>query len=223
MKPRYLLPIACLLAAAILLPGQVTAQTSDECDSKALREQITELIHAGAPQEEIEAKAADCARTEPLRGEGELLLSNQAEAQTTTPTGSIFWEQIDACGYHPQRRELDCAVEVTQRFGFAGTPPGAPGFNGPGSWEWIQFCVDFGAGLVPINLSAVHVHDEAYGVNPPWYYGISVQANPALHTALVNGQTLRARAILSWTLIPTGCNFIPIWGNQADFRIKLDP
>ncbi|MCH9647066.1 MAG: hypothetical protein K0U98_02440 [Deltaproteobacteria bacterium] len=222
MKTRYILPIACLLAIAILIPGPVTAQ-SDECDNKALRDEVSNLIQGGASQDEIEALTAGCAANEPLRAGGEPLLSNQAGAQTTTATGSIFWEQIDACGYHPQRRELDCAVEVRQRFGFAGTPPGAPGFNGPGSWEWIQFCVDFGGGLVPINLSAVHVHDEAYGVNPSWYYGVSVQANPALHTALVNGQTLKARAILSWTLIPTGCNYIPIWGNQADFKIKLDP
>jgi hypothetical protein len=38
------------------------------------------------------------------------------------------------------------------------------------------------------------------------------------------GSTLRARAILSWAINPFGnCAFNPIWGNQADFQIRLDP
>ncbi|MCB1033333.1 MAG: hypothetical protein KDD47_05815 [Acidobacteria bacterium] len=221
MKRANCLVALAVLAAVLLLPAMVSAQDTP-CDADALRNQVEILVRDGASQDDIEAAVAGCGTSLPVPPL-EAPFSNTVDLQNTTATGSIFWEQIDACGYHPQRRELECAVEVRQRFGFAGTPPGAPGFNGPGSWEWVQFCVDYGAGLVPVNISAVHVHDEAYGVNPPWYYGISVQADTTLHQALVNGQTLRARAILSWTLIPTGCNFVPIWGNQADFRIKLDP
>lgn len=219
MKTFNILAAATALMVVLVLPSLALAQ--DSCDPDALREEVQTLVQDGASQEDIQAAVANCAnaQTSAIRSP----LTNVAAAQNTTATGSIFWEQIDACGYHPQRRELECAVEVRQRFGFAGTPPGAPGFNGPGSWEWVQFCVDYGAGLVPVNISAVHVHDEAYGVAPPWYYGVSVQADTTLHQAAVNGQTLRARAILSWTLIPTGCNYTPIWGNQADFFIKLDP
>lgn len=194
----------CLLAAVVAVPA-FAQQTA--CG--LTRGDVTQALEQGISAEQISADHDNCANT---------AQTMSLTKQTTTPTGSIFWEEIDACGYHPQRRELDCAVEVKQQFGFAGFPA-----VGPGSWEWIQFCVDYGAGLVPVNISAVHVHDEQFGVQPPWYYGVSVAADTTLHQALVNGQTLQARAILSWTLIPTGCNYIPVWGNQADFQIKLDP
>lgn len=194
------------MALALVLPAMATAECPD-------REQIQQFISDGASAEALSEEFNGCNLAAPA---GSKFLNTTQ--QQTEPTGSVFWEAIDACGYHPQRRELDCAVEVRQRFGFAGVPG-----VGPGSWEWVQFCVDYGAGLVPVNVSAVHVHDEPFGVQPPWYYGVSVQADERLHQAAVNGQTLRARAILSWTLIPTGCNYLPVWGNQADFRIKLDP
>ena len=204
MKNRLKTSLTAMVLA-VALPTVASAQCPE-------RGQIQELLFDGATAEQLSEEFNGCNQIEPAD-------PKTADAkQNTTPTGSVFWEAIDACGYHPQRRELDCAIEVRQQFGFAGPPGG-----GPGSWEWVQFCVDYGAGLVPVNLSAVHVHDEPFGFQPPWYYGVSVQADPRLHQTLVNGQTLRARAILSWTLIPTGCNYIPVWGNQADFRIKLDP
>ena len=197
---------AAALALALALPTLASA----ECPKRG---DISSLIEEGVTVDEInEAFGEECAvKSASVDGKIE-------KDQQTEPTGSVFWEAIDSCGYHPQRRELECSVEVRQRFGFGGVPGG-----GPGSWEWLQFCVDYGAGMVPVNVSAVHVHDEPFGVQPPWYYGISVQANERLHQAAVNGQTLKARAILSWTFVPTGCNFIPVWGSQSDFKIKLDP
>ena len=92
----------------------------------------------------------------------------------------------------------------------------------------MQFCVDTGFGLSPVNVSGVHLHDEAFGVAPNWYLTAVVAADgdrhPNLFSAPLNGRTLRARAILSWAINPFGnCNFVPIWGNQADFHIRLDP
>lgn len=134
----------------------------------------------------------------------------------------VYYEEIDSCGYHPQRRELECAVRVKQRFGFAGTPTffGTAG-SGPGSFEWIRFCVD---GLPVSHVSAVHVHDEAYGDQPDWHYGVAVQADARLHQRLLDGTTHKARAILSWQVVPPqACNWIPRWGNWFDFQVKLDP
>lgn len=196
-----------VFALACLLPSLASAQCPE-------REEVSSWIEQGVSTEELNQIFADCQKKSGAEGDGLRL----EKGQQTEPTGDVSWEAIDSCGYHPQRRELLCSIEVRQQFGFGGFP-GA----GPGSWEWVQFCVDDGAGLRPINVSAVHVHDEQFGVKPPWYYGVSVQADERLHAALVNGQTLEARAILSWALVPTGCNFLPVWGNQADFEIKLDP
>jgi len=193
----------CVLAA-VLVAVPALAQVTP-CGQT--RDDIQALLASGMTPEQISEEQNNCSG-----------IPQTLTKQNTIPTGSIFWEEIDACGYHPQRRELECAVQVKQRFGFAGFPG-----VGPGSFEWVQFCVNYGGGLVPVNISAVHVHDEPFGNQPSWYYGVAVAADPTLHQALVNGQTLIARAILSWTILPVGCNFIPVWGNQADFRIKLDP
>jgi hypothetical protein len=195
-----------IVALSLLLALPLAAQDASSCE----RPIVEELIFDGASQSDIDAYLSSC--SDPTA------ISFGPDKQTTIPVGSVFYEEIDACAYHPQRREFTCSIEVKQRFGFAGTPG-----VGPGSWEWTLACVDFGAGLVPINLSAVHVHDEPFGVGPSWYYSTTVQANPQLHTALVNGQSLKARLILAWTQQPNVCNFVPIWGNWADFKIKLDP
>ena len=48
-------------------------------------------------------------------------------------------------------------------------------------------------------------------------------ANDNLFTVYpMNGQTRRARSILSWGLQPTGCNYLPIWGNALNYQIRLD-
>ncbi len=48
-------------------------------------------------------------------------------------------------------------------------------------------------------------------------------ANENLQTVYpMNGQTRRARSILSWALTPTNCNYTPIWGNALNYRIRLD-
>ena len=76
---------------------------------------------------------------------------------------------------------------------------------------------------MPVNSNGVHVHDEAFGAMPNWYMSAVVPANQPLFSTPLVGQTLRARAILSWAVPPAGCNAIPVWGNPVDFRIRLDP
>ena len=50
-----------------------------------------------------------------------------------------------------------------------------------------------------------------------------VNANENLQTIYpMDGQTRRAKSILSWAFTPTDCNFTPIWGNALNYRIRLD-
>jgi hypothetical protein len=67
------------------------------------------------------------------------------------------------------------------------------------------------------------VHDEGLGVQPRWNFSATIQSDARLLRQPNRGQTLKARVILSWELPPTSCNYRPIWGNQSDFRFRLDP
>jgi hypothetical protein len=198
----------------------------------ATRQQVQADVNAGMTAEELNAKYSGCTANDstPVTASAATVSEDQLAVAAVTPaptspasqiitnTGSTFYEALKSCGYHPQREELACTVEIRQRFGFSG-----PICNGPGSHEFVLFCVDYGAGLVPVNVNGFHIHDEMFGVNPNWYFAAVVQSDWRLLSLPNNGRTLKARAILSWGFPVLNCAAAPTWGNQADFRIRLDP
>jgi len=197
------------------------------------RDQLIADLRAGLSTDDLEQKYAGCIAAPPppdgTPGSAASALPPGALAspfaaaaggvsESVKNTGSVFWEAIKSCGYHPQREEADCAVEIRQRFGFGG-----PICQTTGSHEFLLFCADLGSGLVPINTNGIHLHDERFGVPPAWSLAATIQSNARLLGVPNDGRTLRGRVILSWQLPPTNCNYIPIWGNQSDFRFRLDP
>ena len=77
--------------------------------------------------------------------------------------------------------------------------------------------------LLPVALDSVHLADAIANQVPTWQFAVIANANQNLHTIYpMNGQTRRARSILSWALPPTNCNYTPIWGNALNYRIRLD-
>lgn len=213
------------MLASLLLLGALAASSVQAKECFVSRDQVLDDIKQGLSGQELQERYAGCKDLEtPSFSKLNAVLGTAALAQpasklTIKNTGSTFWEAITSCGYHPQRKELTCPIEIRQRFGFGGPPAVQPS----GSFEYVLFCVNYGFGLQPVNTNGVHVHDEVFGVSPNWYFTSVVPADQRLFSQPLNGRTLRARAILSWAIPPAGCNFNPIWGNQADFRIRLDP
>jgi hypothetical protein len=231
-----------LLGAALVVAAQLSNPAPSSAQSCTVtRDQLAADVNAGLSPDEINAKYTGCVAADLASGSADTVAGEFADALAATaiipsplpppsqqstmivtypPGSSVFYEELKACGYHPQREELDCTVEIKQRFGFIGVPA-----IGAGSNEFVLFCVDYadGLGLVPVHTNGVHVHDEAFGVQPKWYFGLVVQSNPRLLALVNNGRTLKARAILSWNVPPTACNRVPVWGNWLDFRIRLDP
>ena len=209
--------ILTTLAAGALMTLAVDASAATCVVS---RDEVAKAIEAGVPVKELAASLEGCVAADAEGPVGkDALTTVNAIGQSIKDTGSTFYEALTSCGYHPQRKELTCPIEIRQPFGFAGGPALQPA----GSYEYVLFCVNSGAGLVPVNVNGVHVHDEVHGANPNWYLSAVVSADGDLFSVPLRGQTLRARAILSWAVPPAGCNAIPVWGNQADFRIRLDP
>jgi len=131
--------------------------------------------------------------------------------------GSLAFEEMSCCGYDPQRRQFACPVKIKQNSGFGSAPL-------PGSREYVLHCVaDVNGVLVPVGVDSVHLSNELYGKNPSWQFTVIANANDNLDTIYpMNGETRRARSILSWGLQPTSCEYQPIWGNALDYRIRLD-
>lgn len=223
---------ALFLGIAFILTSSVTASAQTSCTVS--RDQVLADAAAGDSDETIRARYAGCTAAIPS-GQAQLSFATRSDQTLAPPpqvpifasesisnpgNSSTYWEAIKSCGYHPQREEAACTIEIRQRFGYGGPPA----ING-GSFEWLLFCVDFGGGYVPINTSGLHIHDEPFGVQPNWSQAAIIQANPQLQGLNNNGQTVaRARVIMSWFLNPNNnCNYVPIWGNRSDFRFKLDP
>ena len=131
--------------------------------------------------------------------------------------GSLFYEEMSCCGYDPQRRQFGCPVKIKQPFGFGGAPL-------PGSREYVLHCVADASGTwVPVGRDSVHLANEMHGVAPSWQFAVVANANENLQTVYpMNGETRRARSILSWGFEPTSCDFQPIWGNALNYKIRLD-
>lgn len=165
----------------------------------------------------------------------EKLLAN-VQPSPTAKDGSVYFEELEACGFYPQESRLECIIPIKQRYGFGG-PVGSPG-----SHEHVLFCVnwDNGPGYTQnevVGSGMVHVHDEAGAagavVVPPWRYAVYRDIDPiggprtsnagAVANTITTGPTYKARAILSWFVPVLNCNATPVWGNVQDFQIRFDP
>jgi hypothetical protein len=131
--------------------------------------------------------------------------------------GSTYFEEMSCCGYDPQRRQFGCPVKIKQRFGFGAAQL-------PGSREYVLNCVADAANVLqPVGVDSVHLANEIFGVAPTWQFAVIASANQNLGLVQpMNGATRRARSILSWGFQPPNCNFVPVWGNAINYRIRLD-
>lgn len=155
-----------------------------------------------------------------------------AQPSSIDTKGSVYFEELEACGFYPQESRLECVIPIKQRFGYGG-PVGSFG-----SHEHVLFCVDwdqngFYTQNEAVGSGMVHVHDEAGAATPPWRYAVYRDIDPvggprtsntgAVANTITAGPTYKARAILSWYAALPNCNATPVWGNARDFQIRLDP
>jgi hypothetical protein len=219
-----------ITAAALVIIGSAIQSEAQTCIVS--RERVIAEVAQGVSPEELEKKYAGCVAEQPddaattaakslqdilVPNPGAVVVPYALPSESIKNTGSTYWEALKSCGYHPQREEANCVFEVRQRFGFGG-PVGTPG-----SHEYLLFCADLGGGLVPIHTNGVHLNDESWGQPPRWSISATIQSNPRLLSLPNDGRTMRGRVILSWQIPPSSCNAQPIWGNQSDFRFRLDP
>jgi hypothetical protein len=219
-------PAAALALLAIAgLPVATQAAESPTCGPEIKAIIVEELAAAAKLSEQeqldVQAKLYDaysyCAK-DPIAVPNSFLVAARQCGAGVGYTGSLYYEEMSCCGYDPQRRQFACPVKIKQNFGFGGAPL-------PGSREHVLHCVANAAGaLVPVGHDSVHLANNMFpNQAPTWQFAVIAAANQNLHLVQpMNGQTRRARSILSWALQPTNCNYTPIWGNALNYRIRLD-
>ncbi|MEJ7630326.1 MAG: hypothetical protein WKF54_12115 [Nocardioidaceae bacterium] len=136
--------------------------------------------------------------------------------------GNTTYEELTCVGYNPATTVLEATVAVKQNGGYSGT------LCGPGSYEYVRFYLDYGAGWEDAGVASINVHDIADGTDcagQPWFplsYAASLQLSP--HTSPCSWPRLpKVRAILSWQTIPNDPDFTPVWGNVVETTIQIKP
>lgn len=207
-----------IFTTLLILPAGFVTQTAAQEQEDARRSRISEALSRD-----------DHVTVEKLLAEA-VAEQNSAEAVAAGPVhGSVAYEEIRACGFYPQETRLECIIDIKQNFGYGGP------LETFGSTEYVSFCVDWNNDAVFQNTELVGqgnvvLHDGSGKTNYAVYRDINIPGGlrtrttaPSTASTITNGPILRARAMLSWVLPPTGCNFTPVWGNVLNFRIRLDP
>ena len=225
VRPRAAQTLLVMGSALLMsLPSAALAQSQTVCGPEVKEEVANALAStAGAPEAEklalekdLYAKYQDCAQDAQLVPASFFVAARQCGA-TVSNLGSLFYEEMSCAGYDPQRRQFATPIKIKQAFGFGAAPL-------PGSREHVLHCVADASGtLRPVGRDSVHLANAIGSQSPTWQFAVIVNANENLHTVYpMNGQTRRARSILSWAFTPTDCNYMPIWGNALNYRIRLD-
>lgn len=228
-RPSLGLVTAAVFVTVALVAAPVAAQTA--CD-ESVRQQFLTDVEDGASEADLEAKYGHC--RENLESP---TCSEPAESMTAglglaerfkvvSNNGSIFFERMNGCGYHPQAETLACDVELRQNFGYGGFPGG--------SNEHVLYCMDCNRdGLWDyVTLGSVHVTDNASGFPPPFFFNATATtwaAPPGSGCVTNNGASVVVKAVLSWVFRPNQLNlghcntFRPFWGNTIFFQARNDP
>lgn len=219
---RVLLAIAG--GVLMSLPSTAHAQTTTICGPE-IKEEVVRALAAveNAPEAEKQKVEAELyAKYQYCTQDSQIVPSTFYTAArqcggSVSQLGSLYFEEMSCCGYDPQRRQFACPVKIKQTTGYGPAQL-------PGSREYVLHCVaDPTGNFVPVGNDSVHLANALGGQAPTWQFAVIAAANRNLQLVQpMNGATRRARSILSWGFPPTGCNFVPIWGNALNYRIRLD-
>lgn len=230
--PRHLVPrlsVLWVLALLSVVPAVAAAAVAQTPCDETVRQQFQQKVADGATEADLEAAFGHCRENfeEPVCTEpGTTFGSISAASKTVTNNGSIYYERMNGCGYHPQAEMLTCDVELRRRFGYGGFPGGTN--------EHVLFCMDCNRdGFWDYaTLGSVHVTDDVSGGPLPFFFNAFAStwaAPPGANCTPNNGTAINVKAVLSWVWRPNvvrlaDCtNFRPFWGNTIFFTSRNDP
>jgi hypothetical protein len=142
----------------------------------------------------------------------------------------IAFEELKHCGFYPQETRLECVIEIKQPGGYGGNAAMT------GTMEHVYFCVDWNGNnnytqYESVGQGSVQMYDGPPNVFYAVYRDFNVFGGPrtkaggagVLTTTTLPPNVYTVKAILSWNFAPTGCNYVPTWGNILYFKVRMDP
>jgi hypothetical protein len=128
--------------------------------------------------------------------------------------GDTTYEELTCAGYNPETRTLEGVVSIKLNGGYSG------GLCTAGSYEYVSFFGFFGGIWNALGTAQVNVHDlNAVQPGNPVNYAVFRLSN--LTSEICESLTaVPLRAILSWQTVPTGPDFIPVWGNVLNTFVQ---
>jgi len=132
------------------------------------------------------------------------------------------YEQLKCVGLYPERDLLEAVLEVKLPFGFGGD------LCAPGTYEHVRFFIDwdgngdFYGANEDIGVASVNVHDIPEVRRFHLCYAVAQGLNP-LRATCQQPYIVKVRAILSWQDVPTGPDYIPVWGNVVECWVQVRP
>jgi hypothetical protein len=132
------------------------------------------------------------------------------------------YEELKCIGLYPEMDFLEAILTAKLPYGFLGD------LCTPGSYEYVRFFIDWDndGDFVDANedagVAAVNVHDIPQVEKFHLCYALGRQFQ-ALRAKCEKPYIVRVRAILSWQQVPTGPDFIPVWGNVVECWVQINP
>ena len=139
-------------------------------------------------------------------------------------SGNTDYEQLECIGLEEGDGNPDAlaaTLVIKLPTGYLGSPCFA------GSYEYVAFWIDWGAGWVWVGTTSTNVHDIAAIPLEGLSFAVLLPVNLNAHrkTCEEGPVTAQVRAILSWNSPPPPSNpdFVPVWGNRLDTNILVNP
>ena len=141
--------------------------------------------------------------------------------QPVCPMGNnTKYEELRCVGLYPEDNLLEAVIEVKLPYGYKGR------LCDGGSKEYVAFYIDYNdsAGFVSVGAPAeVNIHDMLFVNGGHLFYAVCNPFIPEEYLKCDTPQVVKVRAILSWDAIPTGYNYVPVWGNVVDEWVQIRP
>jgi hypothetical protein len=130
-------------------------------------------------------------------------------------SSNTSYEQLECVGFNPELNTLEGVVWIKQTAGYNG------GICTNGSLEYVSFYLSYDNGATWLSQGTTNFPVYDVPGPKPLEYAVSVAIQPDRKFCFENNLPLM-RAILSWSVPPTGPDFIPVWGNVLDARIQIE-